>query len=58
MMAPDAPELSRTKLVSDFVSALRASGVGSVDVEAHLLCCYDAYAQQVGVCVSVCVCVC
>lgn len=52
MMAPDAPELSRTKLVSDFVSALRASGVGSVDVKQHLMCCYDAYAQQVYVSTS------
>jgi hypothetical protein len=46
MMAPDAPELSRTKLVAGFVDALRACAVGKVDIVKHAMCCYDAYDQQ------------
>jgi len=43
MMAPAAEELSRTKLVADFVAALRATGSGHVTIEPLVLGSYESF---------------
>lgn len=43
MMAPADEELSRTKLVADFVAALRGTRRGHVDIAPLRLDSYDGY---------------